>query len=54
VELVTSLNFRVLTLDNNDENSDSSSYVSHGVEFFDVLGFDDDEDIDFDYTVNEE
>jgi hypothetical protein len=41
-------------LDNDDENSDSSSYVSHGVEFFDALGFDDDEDIDFDYSENEE
>eukprot|EP00978_Attheya_sp_CCMP212_P001710 scaffold3525_cov58-Attheya_sp.AAC.1 len=41
-------------LDNNDENSDSSSYVSHGVEFFDALGFDDDEDIDFDYSDNGE
>eukprot|EP00978_Attheya_sp_CCMP212_P043101 scaffold275133_cov65-Attheya_sp.AAC.4 len=41
-------------LDNNDENSDSSSYVSHGVELFDALGFDDDEDINFDYSDNGE
>ena len=51
---MTSLNIWVLTLDDNDENSDSSSYVLHGVEFFDVLGLDDDEDIDFDYSDNKE